>query len=98
MAPGLFSHTHYRGLVRWWRWCGWGIAWANFLLALMKAFADAAGNAFSLIAGSLIGVAAYYALLRVGRLSGARCWGLALVPALVVVPAGIMLWRRGNIR
>ncbi len=35
----------------------------------------------------------------------ATCWaairgallGLALVPALVVVPAGIMLWRRGNI-
>ncbi|STS87462.1 WzxE protein [Klebsiella variicola] len=23
--------------------------------------------------------------------------GLALVPALVVIPAGIMLWRRGNI-
>ncbi len=69
---------------------------ANFLLALMKGFRDAAGNAFSLIAGSLIGVAAYYACYVLGGYQGALL-GLALVPALVVVPAGIMLWRRGNI-
>lgn len=51
-----------------------GIAWANFLLALMKGFRDAAGNAFSLIAGSLIGVAAYYACYVLGGYQ-ARCWG-----------------------
>lgn len=62
----------------------------------MKGFRDAAGNAFSLIAGSLIGVAAYYACYVLGGYQGALL-GLALVPALVVVPAGIMLWRRGNI-
>lgn len=73
-----------------------GIAWANFLLALMKGFRDAAGNALSLIAGSLIGVAAYYACYRFGGYQGALL-GLALVPALVVVPAAFVLWRRGNI-
>lgn len=73
-----------------------GDRWANFLLALIKGFRDAAGNAFSLIAGSLIGVAAYYACYVLGGYQGALL-GLALVPALVVVPAGIMLWRRGNI-
>ncbi len=55
-----------------------GIAWANFLLALMKGFRDAAGNAFSLIAGSLIGVAAYYACYVLGGYQGALL-GLALV-------------------
>ncbi len=94
--PGLFGHTHYQGLVRLVALVQMGIAWANFLLALMKGFRDAAGNAFSLIAGSLIGVAAYYACYVLGGYQGALL-GLALVPALVVVPAGIMLWRRGNI-
>jgi hypothetical protein len=73
ISQGLFGHTHYQGLVRLVALVQMGIAWANFLLALMKGFRDAAGNAFSLIAGSLIGVAAYYACY-VGRLSG-RCWG-----------------------
>ncbi len=94
--PGLFGHTHYQGLVRPVALVQMGIARANFLLALMKGFRDAAGNAFSLIAGSLIGVAAYYACYVLGGYQGALL-GLALVPALVVVPAGIMLWRRGNI-
>ena len=96
ISQGLFGHTHYQGLVRLVALVQMGIAWANFLLALMKGFRDAAGNAFSLIAGSLIGVAAYYACYVLGGYQGALL-GLALVPALVVVPAGIMLWRRGNI-
>lgn len=41
-------------------------------------------------------MAAYYACYVLGGYQGALL-GLALVPALVVVPAGIMLWRRGNI-
>ena len=73
-----------------------GIAWANFLLALMKGFRDAAGNALALIAGSLIGVVAYYACYRLGGYEGALL-GLALVPALVVIPAAMVLWRRGTI-
>ncbi len=40
----------------------------------MKGFRDAAGNALSLIAGSLIGVVAYYACYRLGGYEG-RYWG-----------------------
>lgn len=73
-----------------------GIAWGNLLLALMKGFRDAAGNALSLIVGSLIGVFAYYVSYRLGGYEGALL-GLALIPALVVIPAVIMLIKRGAI-
>ncbi len=73
-----------------------GIAWGNLLLALMKGFRDAAGNALSLIVGSLIGVLAYYVSYRLGGYEGALL-GLALIPALVVIPAVIMLIQRGAI-
>ena len=73
-----------------------GIAWGNLLLALMKGFRDAAGNALSLIVGSLIGVLAYYVSYRLGGYEGALL-GLALIPALVVIPAAIMLIKRGVI-
>lgn len=96
ISQGLFGHTHYQGLVQLVALVQMGIAWANLLLALMKGFRDAAGNALSLIAGSLVGVAAYYLCYRLGGYQGALL-GLALVPALVVVPAGIMLWRRGRV-
>ncbi|MGU0171511.1 lipid III flippase WzxE [Escherichia coli] len=68
----------------------------NLLLALMKGFRDAAGNALSLIVGSLIGVLAYYVSYRLGGYEGALL-GLALIPALVVIPAAIMLIKRGVI-
>ncbi len=73
-----------------------GDRWGNLLLALMKGFRDAAGNALSLIVGSLIGVLAYYVSYRLGGYEGALL-GLALIPALVVIPAAIMLIKRGVI-
>lgn len=96
ISQGLFGHTHYQGLVQLVALVQMGIAWANLLLALMKGFRDAAGNALALIAGSLIGVAAYYLCYRLGGYQGALL-GLALVPALVVIPAAVMLWRRGRL-
>ncbi len=54
----------------------------------MKGFRDAAGNALSLIVGSLIGVLLYVSY-RLGGYEGALL-GLALIPALVVIPAAIM--------
>ena len=96
LSQGLVGHTDYQGLVRLVALVQMGIAWANLLLALMKGFRDAAGNALSLIAGSLIGVVAYYACYRLGGYEGALL-GLALVPALIVIPAAVMLSRRGII-
>ncbi|MDO7785443.1 lipid III flippase WzxE, partial [Escherichia coli] len=71
VSQGLFGHTHYQGLVRLVALVQMGIAWANLLLALMKGFRDAAGNALSLIAGSLIGVVAYYACYHFAGYQGA---------------------------
>ena len=82
VSQGLFGHTHYQGLVRLVAFVQMGIAWANLLLAL--------------ILGSIIGVIAYYFCYRLGGYEGALL-GLALVPALVVVPAAFMLMRRGNV-
>lgn len=96
VSQALFGHTEYQGLVRLVALVQMGIAWANLLLALMKGFRDAAGNALSLIAGSFIGVVAYYACYRFGGYQGALL-GLALVPALIVIPAAVMLTRRGTI-
>ncbi|WP_312122346.1 lipid III flippase WzxE [Kosakonia cowanii] len=92
ISQGLFGHTHYQGLVRLVALVQMGIAWANLLLAVMKGFRDAAGNALSLIIGSLIGVLAWYLCYRIGGYQGALL-GLALVPALVVIPAMAMLLR-----
>lgn len=39
ISRGLFGHTHYQGLVRLVALVQMGIAWANLLLALMKASA-----------------------------------------------------------
>lgn len=96
ISLGLFGHESYQGLVRLVALVQMGIAWANLSLAIMKGFRDAAGNALALIGGSLIGVVAYYLCYRLGDYQGALL-GLALVPALVVIPAGIMLVRREHI-
>ncbi len=93
ISQGLFGHTHYQGLVRLVALVQMGIAWANLLLALIKGFRDAAGNALALISGSIIGVVAYYGCYRVGGYEGALL-GLALVPALVVLPAALVLGKR----
>ncbi|MBU4683899.1 lipid III flippase WzxE [Cedecea davisae] len=96
ISIGLFGHADYQNLVRLVALVQMGIAWANLSLAIIKGFRDAAGNAFALIAGSIIGVIAYYLCYRLGGYQGALL-GLALVPALVVIPASVTLLRRGHI-
>ncbi len=97
ISQGLFGNTDYQGLVRLVALVQMGIAWGNLLLALMKGFRDAAGNALSLIVGSLIGVLAYYVSYRLGGYEGALL-GLALISwRWPVIPAAIMLIKRGVI-
>ncbi|MBP2169200.1 antigen flippase [Erwinia toletana] len=96
VSIGLFGHADYQQVVRIVAFLQMGIAWANLSLAIMKGFRDAMGNALALIAGSLIGVVAYYACYWLGGYSGALV-GLALVPALVVLPAALLLAKRDHL-
>ena len=63
----------------------------------MKGFRDAAGKALSLIVGSLIGVLSRTTSVTVWAVAMEALLGLALIPALVVIPAAIMLIKRGVI-
>ncbi len=96
ISHALFGHDRYQNVVRGVALVQMGIAWANFALAIIKGYRDAAGNALALIAGSLIGVIAYVACWKLGGYSGALL-GLALVPALVMIPATWMLVRREHL-
>ncbi|WP_312242501.1 oligosaccharide flippase family protein, partial [Pantoea sp.] len=83
ISVALFGDDRYQNVVRIVAFLQLGIAWANLLLALLKGFRDARGNALALIIGSLIGVIAYVVCWRIGGYAGALV-GLALVPALAV--------------
>lgn len=93
ISIGLFGHADYVDVVRAVAFIQMGIAYANLFMAVLKGYRDAMGNALAVIGGSLIGVVAYYLCFKLGGYEGALA-GLALVPALVVLPAGLMLWRR----
>lgn len=92
----LFDSRDYQGLLRLVALVQMGIAWANLSLAIIKGFRDASGNALALIVGSLMGVIAYYFCYLFGGYSGALL-GLALVPALVMIPAMGIVLKRGYI-
>ena len=92
----LFDDEKYQHVVRIVAFLQLGIAWANLALAILKGYRDAAGNALALIVGSLIGVAAWFVCYWLGGYSGALV-GLAMVPALVVIPAMTILARSGRL-
>lgn len=96
ISVALFGHGDYQSLVRLVALVQMGIAWGNYTLAIIKGFRDASGNAFALISGSIIGVLAYYLCYRVGGYQGALL-GLTLVPALVVIPAMLILKQRRRV-
>lgn len=89
----LFGHDSYREVIVAVAFIQMGIGYANYFLAILKGYRDASGNALAIVAGSLIGVAAYYLCLRLWGYGGALA-GLALVPALIIFPALIMMLRR----
>lgn len=89
----LFGHDSYREVIVAVAFIQMGIGYANYFLAILKGYRDASGNALAIVAGSLIGVAAYYLCLRLWGYGGALA-GLALVPALIILPALIIMLRR----
>ena len=96
ISVGLFGHGDYQNVVRLVAFLQVGIAWANLALAVIKGFRDAQGNALALIFGSLTGVAAWFICYWLGGYSGALV-GMAMVPALVVVPAAVLLAKRDHL-
>ncbi|WP_338577456.1 lipid III flippase WzxE [Erwinia sp. E_sp_W01_1] len=95
ISTGLFGHRDYQNVVRAVAFLQAGIAWANLALAVVKGFRDAKGNALALILGSLIGVMAWFVCYWLGGYSGALA-GMAMAPALVVIPAAIVLAKRDH--
>lgn len=93
IATLLFGHDAYRDVIRLLALLQMGIAYANFFVAILKGYRDAQGNALSVIGGSLLGLLAFYLSFRLGGYAGALV-GLALVPALIALPAGVLLRRR----
>lgn len=69
------------------------IACANLGLAILKGYRDANGNAFCVSVGNLLGVAAFFVYYRLGGYAGALV-GLALLPAMVLLPVLFMLYYR----
>lgn len=96
VSQALFGHPEYAGVIRLLALLQMGIAWANLMLAVIKGFRDARGNALALMLGSIIGVLAWLVCHWLGGYRGALL-GLAMVPALVVLPASWMVARREHL-
>ncbi len=96
ISQALFGHDRYQNVVRMVAFIQMGIAYANLMLAILKGYRDAAGNALAICSGSLLGAGAYYLCYRLGGYQGALT-GLALVPALSLLPAAIIVARRDEV-
>lgn len=93
ISQALFDTPAYQQVIRLLALLQMAIAWANYLLAILRGFLDSCGNALALICGSLVGVLAYYLCFYFAGYAGALV-GLAAVPALLVLPALLIFhWR-----
>ncbi|TKI03895.1 lipid III flippase WzxE [Martelella alba] len=97
IGRGLFGHDRYRQVIYAVAFIQLGIAYANLLMAILKGFRDAAGNALAVAGGSILGAGAYLLSYLIGGYPGALA-GLALVPAAALAPAAVILARRNFIR
>lgn len=93
ISQALFGRQDYAGVIRIVALLQVGIAWANLMLAIIKGYRDASANALALIIGSIAGVLAWLCCHWLGGYRGALV-GLAMVPALVVLPASWLVLRR----
>ncbi|HEY0210702.1 lipid III flippase WzxE [Acerihabitans sp.] len=97
ISRGLFGHDGYADVVRAVAFIQLGIAYANLMLAILKGFRDAAGNALAVSGGSVLGAGAFFLCYQLGGYPGALV-GLALVPAVTLLPAAMVVARRRLIR
>lgn len=89
----LFGNEQYRDAIVALAIIQLGIAYANLAIAILKGYQDAAGNAFAVSSGSLLGVVTFFVCYRLGGYTGALI-GLALLPAMALLPALLMLYYR----
>lgn len=92
----LFSTDAYQNVIRLLGLLQMAIAWANYLQAILRGLRDARANALVIMSGSMVGLVAYYICFRTGGYSGALA-GLAVVPALLVLPAFVIVKRQRTI-
>ncbi|QWA11535.1 lipid III flippase WzxE [Sodalis ligni] len=97
IGRALFGHDHYRSVIYAVAFIQLGIAYANLMLAILKGFRDAAGNALAVGCGSILGAGAYFLSYYLGGYQGALA-GLALVPAATLLPAALIVARRRKVR
>lgn len=86
IALFIFSKDGYRTVIRVLAIAQLGIALGNYLLAILKGKRDAKNHAIAVIAGMLIGVILFVSMMYFGQYTGALI-GLALVPAITLLPA-----------
>lgn len=89
ISQWLFASRQYQQVIAILALLQLGIAYGNLLLAIIKGFRDAKSNALVVIAGSVFGVLGYVLWQMAAGYTGALL-GLALVPAILVIPA---CWR-----
>ena len=93
ISVALFGHNEYQSAIRILAFIQISIAYTNFLLAILKGYRDAKANALSIIIGSILGVIAYVICFMLADYVGALI-GLAIIPAIIVIPAIMLFTKR----
>lgn len=97
ISQGLFGSPAYASVIRWLALLQCGIGWANLFQAKLKGYKDARGNALVVICGCLLSLPSYFVCWQLGGYLGALV-GLAMVPAVAILPAYFLLIRRTAIQ
>ncbi|MGR6981740.1 lipid III flippase WzxE [Testudinibacter sp. P27/CKL/0425] len=93
IADFLFAEAGYQNVIRLLALLQFGIALSNYFLAILRGQRNAKANALSIILGALLGVIGFLLGLFVFGYQGALV-GLAIVPAVTIIPAYFLLTKR----
>ena len=88
----LFGGDGLAEVIRAMAFVQFGLAYTNLFQAILKGYRDARGTALSVVFGSTLGLFGYCVCFGMGGYVGALV-GLAVVPALAVLPSWIILRR-----
>lgn len=97
ISQSLFGDANYYLVIRVLAFTQMGIAYGNLFLAILRGYRDARANALGIIGGSVLGVLAYWICASLGGYQNALI-GLGLMPALLVLPAAVLLFKCHRLR